>query len=84
MNVYKHFPYLFHILIVLSLDPEAISPVFNSIIELTLLLCPLNVYKHFPYLSHILIDLSLYPEDISSTFSFSYLTISFIFYSISF
>ena len=69
MNVYKHIPCLSHIFIVLSKDPEAISPVFNSIIDQTLLLCPLNVYKHFPCLSHILIVLSQDPEAISPVFN---------------
>ena len=65
MNVYKHSPYLSLILIVLSSDPEAISPVFNSIIDITPKLCPLNVYKHSPYLFHIFIVSSNDPEAIS-------------------
>ena len=58
-----------HILIVLSPDPEAISPVFNSIKQYTWWLCPFNVYRQFPYLSHILIVLSPDPEAISPVFN---------------
>ena len=49
-NVYKEFPYLYYIFIDLSFDPEAISPVFNSIKQLTVSLCPLNVYKQLSFI----------------------------------
>ena len=56
-------------MIVLSQDLEAISPVFNSIKDVTKLVCPLNVNKHFPNLSHIFIVLSQDPEAISPVFN---------------